>query len=279
MSVDRVWLWYLAAACTAVAIGGMGAPQGQPAPYIAVHVGLAIGVLAVKRWSAVRGRRAQIWARGALAAVALPVVFSSMGWVLPAVHPEPYEWLWIAADRRMWGGDPTVVAGAALSPWTTEVLQWAYSTFYFLPVAVVVGVARRRSDAAFESALVTVVFCFLLSYLGYFLWPTLPPYRFLPHGDPLQGGWLANTLYASIDAVELHRWNCFPSGHTMVSVVCLALAWRWVRGLFLILLPVVSLLVVSTVALRYHYAADVLAGLILVPPTLWMARILGPGDS
>lgn len=59
----------------------------------------------------------------------------------------------------------------------------------------------------------------------------------------------------------------------MLSLVSLALAWR-VRALFFGLLPVVSLLVFSTVALRYHYVVDVLAGAAAVAPGLWLSRLL-----
>jgi membrane-associated phospholipid phosphatase len=113
-----------------------------------------------------------------------------------------------------------------------------------------------------------LVFCFLCSYLGYLLFPTLPPYRFLDHGGELQGLWLAGTLHGWIDAAEANRWDCFPSGHTMLSVVSLILVWRWARRAVLPIALLVALLIFSTMALRYHWSWDVLAGALLAWPAV-----------
>ncbi len=275
MAVERVWIWYLSTVTAAVAAVALvdGAPGGRPWAYVALHGGLLAAVLAGRGWMArlpaVRARAL----RAGFCLLAIPVVFSAMGWVLPAVHPEAYEWRWIAADQALLGTDPTRAVQPLLAPWLVEVLQLAYSSFYALPVIAVLAAGIGRGAAAFDNALLVVTFGFLLSYLGYFLWPTLPPYRFLPHDTALRGVWLADTLYAALDAAEVHRWNCFPSGHTMLSVISLVLVRRQ-RAVFWGMAPVVVLLIASTVMLRYHYVVDVLAGVAAVPLALWLVRWL-----
>lgn len=229
---------------------------------------LLIGLLA---WSGSRLR--QTTGRGLrvlFTLLALPTVFSSLALVLPMLHPEPFEWTWIAVDRSWFGVDPTVSLQALLSPWAVEVMQWCYGVFYFIPILVLVVLYLRRSPAVFDRGLNAIVFGFLLSYLGYVLWPTLPPYRFLHHDVPLHGvfaaGWINTMLYEA----EANRWDCFPSGHTMLSLMSLHLAFRHVPKLALWLLPVVLILVFSTVALRYHYVVDVAAGVVLVPVAFWL---------
>jgi membrane-associated phospholipid phosphatase len=54
----------------------------------------------------------------------------------------------------------------------------------------------------------------------------------------------------------------------MITVSVLIVAWRRLRWLFWILLPVATLLIVSTVYCRYHYAVDVLAGIALAFATV-----------
>jgi membrane-associated phospholipid phosphatase len=66
-----------------------------------------------------------------------------------------------------------------------------------------------------------------------------------------------------------------------VTLVTLWLARRSTPRLFWALLPIGTGLIVSTVALRYHYAVDVIAGALLVPPSLWLARSIvgGAGEA
>lgn len=278
MVVDLVWWWYLACTCSVVLVWGPSAPQGEPLDYLLLQVAMALALVLVRRGSARSAAVGRIL-RAGFAIVGLPIVFSAMGLVLPAVHPEPYEWTWIAFDHALLGVDPSVALGRHLPAWLIELLTWAYASFYLIPIVTVAVIGWRRGGAAFDRALLTVVVAFVVSYLGYFLWPTLPPYRFLPHDSDLHGIWMATTLQHAIDAGELHRWDCFPSGHTLVSVVCLVLAWRSWRPAFWALLPVVSALVFSTVALRYHYVVDVLAGLALVAPAMGLAALLRRTDE
>lgn len=272
---ERLWLWY-ALCVLAVALGwGPGPRPADTAWFAGIHVAVLVLALALPRL--VRGANALRVARCALAIVGLPVVFSSLCLVLPALHPEPYEFTWIALDRALTGADPTRVAGSLCGPVAIELLQWCYASFYAIPLVAVVCVGLRRGAASFDRARDLVVFGFLLSYLGYLWWPTLPPYRFLHHETPLDGVWLAGWWNAVIDRAEVHRWNCFPSGHTMLSVVSLVLAWREARAAFVVLLPIVAGLVASTIALRYHYLVDVLAGLVGVPLVFVLgARAMGP---
>ena len=271
---DAVWIWYTATVAALAALCSMAPVAGGSLAFAGIHLLLLVVVLLLRRCTARRSPWVERWTRGIFALMAMPVIFSSIGLVLPAIHPEPFEWTWLAADRALFGGDPTIALQGLLTPPLTELLQWVYAAFYLLPIAVVLVSAVRRDGRGFDRSLVTITFCFMFSYLGYLLWPTLPPFRFLEH-TPLQGLWLGDALHSWIDQAELNHWDCFPSGHTMLSIVALILAWRHVRALFWPLLPIVALLVFSTVALRYHYVCDVLAGLLAVVPGVWLSdRVL-----
>lgn len=52
----------------------------------------------------------------------------------------------------------------------------------------------------------------------------------------------------------------FPSGHTMISVAVLIVAWKRARDVFWILLPIATGLIISTVFCRFHYVVDLIAG-------------------
>ena len=72
---------------------------------------------------------------------------------------------------------------------------------------------------------------------------------------PLQG-----RIESTADLIHL---NAFPSGHTAVTLVYLAILFVESRRLAWIFLPLVAGLIVATVALRYHYLIDVVAGVVV----------------
>jgi membrane-associated phospholipid phosphatase len=93
------------------------------------------------------------------------------------------------------------------------------------------------------------------------------------HKVDLPGVFLADTIRETLNALERFKQDAFPSGHTAVVLLVLAYAWRSVRGLFWICLPLVVALILSTVYLRYHYVVDVLAGFLLAGLCLVLERM------
>jgi membrane-associated phospholipid phosphatase len=268
--LDRVWLWYLLTMLAAVGLFGFGpGPQHhRPWLYLAVASAMVVGQLAL-------ARHPRAWvARGAYAAVGLPIVYSSVGLVLPHLHPEPYEFHFIAADRALFGTDPTVALEPWLAPWWTELLYWCYASFYFLPVIVLLWIARRHGARVFAPALTLIVFSFLWSYLFYVLLPARGPQVYFPRQGPPHGLWLASELDRWILAAEANKWDLFPSGHTWVTLVTLVLAWRHVRACFWLLLPIGTLLIVATMALNLHFVIDVLAGAAMAAATLALGPVV-----
>ncbi len=278
----RIWSFYLltigAIVLSVTLASGGRVPGGEPWLFLGIHAALFGSALGVVRLFA--GGWPAALATGVFSLIALPIVFSSLGLVLPAIQPEPWEWHWIALDAALFGSDPSVWLQRVLWPPFTELMQLCYASFYLVPIAAIVAAGVWSGRRAFERAQILVVFGFLLSYLGYALWPTLPPYRFLWHDRAIEGVWLAQRIHTLLDSAEINRWDCFPSGHTMLSVLSLTLFWRYARPVFWFMLPVVAVLVFSTVALRYHYAVDVLAGLIGVPIASWLgSRVIASASS
>ena len=112
---------------------------------------------------------------------------------------------------------------------------------------------------------------FLFSYLGYLLVPTLGPKDVMPMAPAAGSAW-ADALHAALNDAEANPWNCFPSGHTMLGVVSLAVVAKHARRHVLAFAVPVVLLVAATLVLRYHYVADVFAGLLGVPLTALVVR-------
>jgi len=77
----------------------------------------------------------------------------------------------------------------------------------------------------------------------------------------LSGGFCTH-LINWLESYALVRGAAFPSAHVAGSTVAILASWRYRRWLFWICLPFFLCMCVATVYGRYHYVADVLAGLI-----------------
>lgn len=257
-----LWVWYPLTVVAIVAGTNLccSTPGARVAPFALAHLGLA--ALAVVVHLLTRSRSVAtarvVWSL--FTCVGLPSVFSALGMVLPMVNPEPWEWWCIATDRALCGRDPIPVLQRGLSPLVVEILQTCYASFYVLPIVALLGTALARRGDRFDHGLAIVAFGFQTSYLGYLVWPTLGPNRLGLWPTPAPGLGLSEHLHRWIDEAEANWWDCFPSGHTMLSLIAVVIAFRGSRRLGLALVPVASCVVIATMALRYHYATDVLAG-------------------
>jgi membrane-associated phospholipid phosphatase len=215
-----------------------------------------------------------------------PIVFMSfkeLYFMIKPIHmgKDYDDWL-IAADRWLFGVNPTEWIAQFANPVLTEVLQIAYTSFYFLFLIVGYDLYRRGNLDVFRYFMFTCVFGFFLSYLGYFALPAVGP-RFTLHDFSalnleLPGllltpylRWFVNTgesvPMGVPNAVALAgtQRDVFPSGHTMMTLVLIYLSARYkVRSRWMLYVTG-ALLILATVYQRYHYVVDLIAGV------LWMA--------
>jgi len=209
----------------------------------------------------------------------LPYVASCykvMAILIPSVRGVQWDVEMARADLALWGANPTVWLERVQAPWLTELLQVAYSLFVPAVLLVAVLLWRQRRREAFRYYAFLIALGFLASYVGYLLVPVRGP-RFLLAGlqrIELRGLWLFPWLQQTLDRLESAHFDCFPSGHTELTL----LAWWGSRQISTNLFrgfSVYSVLILfATVYLRYHYTVDVFAGAALAAALLMMAPYL-----
>jgi membrane-associated phospholipid phosphatase len=89
----------------------------------------------------------------------------------------------------------------------------------------------------------------------------------------LNGGFFTK-LMGVIEGFGRVHGAAFPSLHVSGSFVAVLGAWRYRRWLFWVFLPFFICMMVSTVYGRYHYIADVLAGLVTGALGYWLGEKL-----
>jgi membrane-associated phospholipid phosphatase len=203
--------------------------------------------------------------------------YKEMAALIPAVRRSDAD-QWLAdLDFRIWHAYPTVWLERIFNPPLTEFLQIVYTLFVPAVLLVAVLLWKKGDYRAFRYYAFLISIGFLSSYIGYLLVPARGPRFLLRHLEqiPLQGMWLFHGMQATLDRLESVHYDCFPSGHTELTI----LAWWYSRvvseRLFRIYCSYAPFLIFATVYLRYHYTIDLLAGaalacfLILATPALY----------
>ena len=184
--------------------------------------------------------------------------------------------LLIAMDQKLFGVQASVALERFVSPALTGWMSFAYF-FHLLNIPIVACfIYVQRPRRCFREMMSGVLLVSFFGILGYLLVPAIGPLYTLrdqytvPLSEPLS---IFNRQLDFMDFARIRR-DVFPSLHAGLSFLLWLYAYRNSRKLFWILAPFVLSLWVSTVYLRYHYLVDVLAGLILAPPTYWLANWL-----
>lgn len=193
------------------------------------------------------------------------IIFDSLEGIVHNINPHDIDYILIRLDYWIFNNYPGLVVERIENPFLTEVLQIAYLSYYFLPITLGVLLKIKRDEKGFDKSLFMILLCFYLSYIGYILFPALGPRYSMNHlylGE-LEGLFLFDHIQRILNHLEGIKRDAFPSGHTAIALTVLVLAYRYHRGFFYVTLPVVVMLVFSTIYCRYHYVVDVLGGIVL----------------
>jgi membrane-associated phospholipid phosphatase len=199
----------------------------------------------------------------------IPILYESLGPLIFAARSRSYDDLLIAADRIVFRTDPTVWLQRFVRPFLTDFFFVSYLTYYFIAIALGVLLWKRKGTVP-RRFIFTLSLSYVLSYAGYFIVPALGPRTALAsaHSVPLETTAVSRAIATTLDKLENTKFDVFPSGHTMVAVVVLIVAFQRARVAFWWFLPVAACLIVSTVYCRYHYVVDVVAGALLAAITV-----------
>ncbi len=255
--VDRLILGYYAATTLVELIYYAKIPGAGT--ILAIKLVAVAALLAAVRFSG------QGWSRVFRHWYPLPYVaacYKEMALLIPAVRSWTADATLSAADLAVWGTHPTVWLQRLGNPVFTEFIQVIYSLFVPVVLAPALVLWRRGRLDEFRRFAFLISIGYLASYAGYVLMPARGP-RFFEsalYTQPLQGLWLFDGLRGLLDTLESAHYDCFPSGHTELTLLACAAA-RPVSGrLFSAMAVFTAGVIFATVYLRYHYTVDLAAG-------------------
>ena len=245
---------------------------------ILINVGVTLAIVLLAYLRHATGSRLIRYIHDWYVAPTVFFTFKEIYFMLSPIHQwRDYDDVLIAIDRWLFGVNPTEWIMRFATPVLTEVLQIAYTLFYFMFLIVGYELYRRHNPDQFHQFMFTCVYGFFLSYVGYFLLPAIGP-RFTLHDfsaldRELPGVFLTPYLRWFVNAGESipmgvsnavaiagTQRDVFPSGHTMLTLVLMWISAKTRLRARWAMYVVGGLLIIATVYERYHYVIDLIAG-------------------
>ena len=201
--------------------------------------------------------------------------------LLPGVRSDSVDASLLAADVRLFGVAPALFVERFLTPAVTEYFAFFYFSYFTLcAVFTLAVVGRNRDPIATSEFAIGSALVHGLGYLGYVMVPAYGPVVYLQHTfqAPLEGGLFLRLVHDTVAAGGAMK-DVFPSLHTAVPVWFALFSWRrarhgggrrWLAGAVVVSFFAFNI-VCSTIVLRWHYAIDVIAGLLLASFAIWCA--------
>jgi membrane-associated phospholipid phosphatase len=190
------------------------------------------------------------------------VLYEALAQLTPVLRPAVVDAALIRIDRAWLGVDAALWLERFASPGLSWALAACYGSYFVLPAGLAIALYARGDHALFRDLMLAGVFAAALAFAGYLLVPAVGPYAFqaelYPHRLP--GNAYCPSFIRMIDDLRGVARDCFPSLHVAHATIVAVIAFRFRRWLFVMLLPIVIGLIVSTLYLRMHYAIDLVAG-------------------
>jgi membrane-associated phospholipid phosphatase len=228
-------------------------------------------------------------------------LFCEAGWINRMFFPEYLDAYVIRAEQALFGFQPSIIFMQKVPILgVSELFYASYFSYYVMiaGVGLALFIRNRRQFAHFISVM---SFVFYVCYTVYVIIPVIGP-RVLkfdfegftlpadlshvapndPYPDAVSHGVFFNVMgwiYRTFEAPG----SALPSSHVAVAFCTVFFSFLYLRKIRFLHLVMAILLSLSTIYCGYHYAIDVVAGLltaaILVPLGNWLYRQFGEPSS
>jgi membrane-associated phospholipid phosphatase len=189
--------------------------------------------------------------------------FEELSHLMTLVTPHWQDAKLIAFDYWLTGVHPSVWLEQFATPFRNDAMQLIYFT-YFTYLLIVCGVLYLRRDwRGYWSVMTYSIAGYMIGYFIAMFFPIESPWFSMAGWwkGPLQGGPFT-AMMSFIEHYGRVRGAAFPSAHVTGATAALWGAWKFRRWLFWTLFPLYVGMCFSTIWGRYHYCADVLAGIL-----------------
>ncbi len=146
--------------------------------------------------------------------------------------------------------------------WFSELMHFGYFSYYLMAFGIpLLFYIKKPTD--FPRIMFITICSFCLYYLLFFLFPSVGPQFYFPKEQQVvpEGYFFQKVMDFIIKTAETET-GAFPSSHVGISTLFIIVIFKHFKKFFLVLVLLSSLLFLSTVYIKAHYAIDVVAGII-----------------
>ncbi|MGC1167376.1 MAG: phosphatase PAP2 family protein [Candidatus Acidiferrales bacterium] len=232
------------------------------AKFAALHLAIAATIAQLAK-SAVRTQNPALqFARNWYPLPLYIFFFEELQHLVHAIFPNWFDSWLIQFDHRLAGVHPSVWMARYANPALNDAMQFAYMTYFLYLVILPAILYAQKNREAFWTVMTSTAIAHYSVYVIAILFPIESPHFALAslNPAPLKGGAFTATIELIEHFGRVHG-AAFPSAHVAGSTVAILAARRYKPWLFWLCLPFFASMCVATVYGRYHYIADVLAGL------------------
>jgi membrane-associated phospholipid phosphatase len=232
--------------------------------YIAIHIVIALEILCLVVAASHSRNKLAHFARHWYPLPLYIFFFEELQGLVHAISQNWFDRWLIQFDFNLAGIHPSVWLAQFACPALNDFMQFAYMT-YFLYLVILPGILyAHRERLAFWTVMVSTAIAHYSVYVIAILLPIESPHFSLAslQTKPLTGG-ACTALINFIEHFGRVHGAAFPSAHVAGSMVAILASWRYRRWLFWVCLPFFASMCIATIYGRYHYVADVLAGLVV----------------
>ena len=257
---------------TACALAAMRLPEHPElrGPLL-FHGALLAGFLAFLAL-AVGGRIPRASELGIAASIALVfTLYRSLGLLGFELHDRTFDAALSRIDTLLLGVDPSLWLDGRAPRKLVDVLSFVYLFYVGWVYLSIVLECFGREEKDREAFLLGLTLTYCLGYLGYLFVPAHGPIGFhaQDYAHPLAGGPVFQTMTRAVES-QGGAIGAFPSLHVGGAVFLCLFDLRRNRMRGLTYLPVVPLVALSTVVLRFHYLVDWVGGIAVALFALWV---------
>ena len=249
-----------------------GAPVGI---WVLIHLAMLSGYLLLTLLMVRNAAAGWVpWLRALTVITVMFSLYSTLGRAVFLAIPWNGDAALNALDTLLFNGTtPALWAESLVTPGRLEFFSFCYGFFIpYLYLSILTGLFGRpqRERLRFISGFAVL---YAISFVGYLYVPARGPIVFnAPEfSAPLAGGYFHTLVVQTIDASGGPH-GAFPSLHVGAAAYACLFDLRYNRLRGLTYLPLVVLIAAATVALRYHYVIDWIAGLAIAVFSAWASH-------
>jgi membrane-associated phospholipid phosphatase len=199
--------------------------------------------------------------------------------ILPLLNGALHDDTLYQLDVHIFGFEPTLLIERLTTPAVVEWFAFFYYSYFFLIgsfIFVMIMTVEDDERLSHFAAGMLLVVC-----VGHFIYALVPgfgPYEFLAHDyrRPLVGGTFYGLVLDAVAGAGPLR-DIFPSLHTALPTFCALFAWKHYPRIAPVVTFFAGNIMAATIVLRWHYAVDVIAGLLLALTAFALAPRLVEG--